>query len=181
MCALFLFSSWQAPPFPFSFLPLRTSSFLFSFLFIYFFFLWFSLLPCLYLLFAFFFIRSPSTQAAGSLPSTHAAKPSCSPLLSLTEPTITNTTSSLLPLTKPTITNPSSSLPDWTHNQKPNRLSSSFDRTHSSSPWPNPKTHSWNPSAHLKTEDSREGIWLPFGSGWSSMGINNGLLGFGLG
>ena len=136
MCALFLFSSWQAPPFPFSFLPLRTSSFLFSFLFIYLFiyFLWFSLLPCLYLLFAFFFIRSPSTQAAASLPSTYAAKPGCSPLFPLTEPTITNTTSSLLPLTEPTITNPSSFFPDRTHNHKPNCLSSSSDQNHSSLP-----------------------------------------------
>ena len=47
--------------------------------------------------------------------------------------------------------------------------------------WPNPKTQSWNPYSHLKTEDSREGIRLPFGSDWSSIGINNGLLGFGLG
>ena len=89
-------------------------------------------LPSLYLLSAFFFLRSPSTQAAASLPSTYAAKPGCSPLFPLTEPTITNITSSLLPLTEPTITNPSSFFPDRTHNHKPNCLSSSSDQTHSS-------------------------------------------------
>ena len=118
--------------------------YLFALFFPFFFFLFFifggfsiiflMVLPSLYLLSAFFFLRSPSTQAAASLPSTYAAKPGCSPLFPLTEPTITNTTSSLLPLTEPTITNPSSFFPDRTHNHKPNCSSSSSDQTHSSLP-----------------------------------------------
>ena len=72
---------------------------------------WFSSLPHLrpvssLVFFFFYFLRSPSTKAAASFLSTHAAKPICASLLPLIEPTITNTTSSLLPLTKPTITNP---------------------------------------------------------------------------
>ena len=45
----------------------------------------------------FYFLHSPSTQAVASLPSTHATKPICTPLLPLTEPTIT----SLLPCYNP--------------------------------------------------------------------------------
>ena len=93
----------------------------------------------------FLLLSSPSTQAVASLPSTHVAKPICSSLLPLTEPTITNPTSSLLPLTEPTITNPSFSLPNRTHNHKPNRLSFSFNQIHSSLPdWtqkPSLETH----------------------------------------
>ena len=89
-----------------AFCPFRTISFFLSLIFCS-----GSLLSHTYALFPlwfffFYFLRSPSTKAAASFLSTHAAKPICASLLPLIEPTITNTTSSLLPLTKPTITNP---------------------------------------------------------------------------
>ena len=176
MCAIFLFSSWHAPPFPFSFLPLHAFFFLceFSIIFL-------MVLPSLYLLSAFFF-------------SSFSLNPSCCfPSFNLRRQTWL-----LSPISSDRTHhhkhNLFSSSSDWTHNHKP-KLFFPWSNPQSQtqllifflwpnplfSPWPNPKTHYWNPSAHLKTEDSREGIKLPFGSDWSSMGINNGLLGFGLG
>ena len=60
-----------------------------------------------------------------SLPSTHAAKPISASLLPLTEPTITNITSTLLPLSEP-ITNPGILSADQTHFSLPNQTHSSL-------------------------------------------------------
>ena len=80
-----------------------------SFFFSLIFFSWFSLLPCLLLclFFVFLFSSFSLNLSYASLPSTHAAKPICTSLLPLTDPTITNIAFSLLPLIEPIITNPS--------------------------------------------------------------------------
>ena len=67
-------------------------------------------------IFFFFFLLSPST---------HAAKPISASLLPLTEPTITNTTSTFLPLSEP-ITNPGILSVDRTHFSLPNQIHSSL-------------------------------------------------------